>query len=318
SEPVLDDIMTRGREPASRLNPAVPASLSTVIERMLERDPTHRYASCEEVAAALAGARASVNGTLPDPAPHARVLQGIDTRADAKPRPRPVLRAAAIVAFIAAAGAAVWLRTRPPGLPRDRALAFLLPATPGAAPEFADFAQGSLELLASRLQRHQNEPGFQLVPIRESRGEHLASVTDARKLLGANLALVSSFEQSGNTLTGHLELREPLRGRLIGERTIQLPQSEPLVWSDSLYRSALALLHLPLRPGNPAEIGVRGAGTLEYLARGIGCIQTAESESDLARGRDDLETAFRMEPEAALPRAWPATAGLRTHPQTHG
>src|SRR5262249_1723219 len=63
-ETVLDHIMNRVPEPASRLNPAVPASLSTVIERMLERDPTHRYASCEEVAAALAGARASVNGTL--------------------------------------------------------------------------------------------------------------------------------------------------------------------------------------------------------------------------------------------------------------
>src|SRR5262249_35813667 len=156
--------------------------------------------------------------------------------------------------------------------------------------EFAAFALGSIELLAWRLQRRQDVPGFQLVPLRESRGERLTSVPDARKLVGANLALVSSFEQGGNTLTARLELREPLRGRLLGERRLALPQSSLLAWSDSLYGATLQLLKLSTRRPIP-DLGVQGAGTLQLLAQGIGRIQTAGSVPDAARATDDLETA---------------------------
>jgi tetratricopeptide (TPR) repeat protein len=316
---VIEHIMNRTPEPASRLNPAVPLSLSTVIERMLARDAASRYASCEEVAAALAEARASANGADVDPAPGRERVgpRGEGSEEKTVPRPRHVLRAVAIAAVGVSAAVAVCLAIWPPPLPRNRVVALLLPTTPGGSPDFASFALGSLELLASRLQRHQDQPGFQLVPLKESRGEQLASVTDARKLLGANLALVSTFDQSGNTLTAHLELREPGRGRLIAQRVIRLPQSKPLVWSDSLYRATLGLLHLPVRRGaHLPALGVRGAGTLEFLATGIGRVQAAASEQDLARARDELETACRMEPEAALPRAWLATAELKTNQQT--
>src|SRR5262249_11672745 len=159
--------------------------LSCVIERMLARDPARRYASCEEVAAALADARASAAGAAPGPGPatperHApRAGAPPDPRAGAAAsrRPRHMLRGLAAIGVTTAAVAG-WLAAGGPAMPHDRVLALLAPATPGASPEFAAFSLGSMELLASRLQRHQDRPEFQLAPFSESGVEGLASVTD--------------------------------------------------------------------------------------------------------------------------------------------
>src|SRR5262245_17476786 len=131
---VLDHIMNSVPEPVSRLNPAAPESLSCVIERMLARDPARRYASCEEVAAALADARASAAGAAPGPGPatperHApRAGAPPDPRAGAAAsrRPRHMLRGLAAIGVTTAAVAA-WLAAGGPAMPHDRVLALLAP-----------------------------------------------------------------------------------------------------------------------------------------------------------------------------------------------
>jgi serine/threonine-protein kinase len=319
---VLDHIMNSPPEPASRVNPAVPESLSGVLERMLARDPGQRYPSCEEVAEALAHAHSL--GTEPAPAAPAAAGRALGpSRRERRPTPESAERvpsghASRVLALlgVAAAGILTWRVFDGPSLPNERTIAFLLPSTPGDDEDFAAFALGTVELLASRLARHQDRPGFQLQPFSDSRAERLTSVPDARPLLGANLAVVSAFEQRDNALAARLELREPVRGRRLGERTVRMPRAQSVMWADSLYRVALELLGLESHPtGVESDLGVRGAGTLRLLAQGIGRLQTSESEADLSRARDELETACQSEPEAALPRAWLATAWVKSYQQ---
>ncbi len=317
---VLDHIMNSVPEPAAHVNPDVPHALSDVVERMLARDPAQRFASCDEVALALTKAQAASLVQVESPAdarPSAGVVaeRAIPLPA-ARSWPRSWTRPLAWLASVAAALVA-WLVFSGPKLPHDRNLALLLPSTPGSDREFAAFALGSVELLASRLQRHQDQPGFQLAPFNESRVEKLTSVRDARTLLGANLALVPSFERKDNVLRARLELREPAHGRLIGTRSFEVPQSTPRVWTDSLYRASLALLNLPPRRDNAIpDLGVRGAGTLRFLAQGIGRVHAAQSDEDLERARDDLESACRAEPDAATPLVWLAAAQLKSFLRT--
>ncbi len=96
-----------------------------------------------------------------------------------------------------------------------------------------------------------------------------------------------------------------------------VPLAQPQAFADSLYRQSIALLGLAGRgAGESYSLGVRGAGTLRFLAQGIGRARTAETDDDLGRARDDLETACRAEPDAAAPRAWLAAAELKSERRT--
>jgi tetratricopeptide (TPR) repeat protein/predicted Ser/Thr protein kinase len=327
---VLDHIMNTPAEPASSANPDVPEPLSRVIERMLARDPAQRYASCEDVAVALHAARtADAGGSRVAEAPPPYVAAAVVPRApraveqasrpaDATPAPgrKPVFRAlAAIAVGVVAIGLAPQLL--PPSLPADRHLALLLPATPGAKPEFAALALGTLELVAARIQRHQDEPGFQVAPFAESLSESPDSPADARKKLGANLTLVSRLEARENDLVARLELRETVDGRRVALKRIRVPQADLRAFAESLYVGSLRLLQIPRRPaGREPGLGVRGAGTMRFLAEGIGRSRLARSEDEFSRARDALELACRAEPGAAVPRAWMAWSQLQAFERT--
>ncbi len=201
-----------------------------------------------------------------------------------------------------------------PRIPRLRNLAILLPATPDASRDFAAYALGTVELLAARLQRHQDDAGFQMATFEESADEKLGRVEDARKLLGANLALVPTLFQTANGLRARFELREPVRGRLVGARTIELPLDEPRAFADTLYQTALELLGLPPRSaGASFDLGVRGAGTLRFLSQGIGRMRAAEANDSLQAALDDFEMACRTEPDAATAHVWLASAQLERY-----
>ena len=84
------------------------------------------------------------------------------------------------LAAISAAGA--WWGWLAPRLPSSRLLAVLAPTSPGADEDFAHFALGSVDLLNARLQKHQDQPGFQLASFQEGLDENVGSASDARRI----------------------------------------------------------------------------------------------------------------------------------------
>jgi serine/threonine-protein kinase len=225
-------------------------------------------------------------------------------------RTRSAWRWAAALAALAVA-IAVWRAVAAPRLPAERRLAVLIPRSPGATDDFAAWALGATDLLAARIARHQDQPGFQALTFGESWDEHLASAGDARKAYGANLALRTTLEQRGNQLHGRLELLEPRHERVLGTRVVDVVVDEPYVFADSLYHGALSLLRLPMRTSAPgAGLGIRGAGTFRFLLQGLGRRRSASDDAARRRALDDVETASRMEPDAAVPRVWLAWAQL--------
>src|SRR5262245_36749568 len=165
-EQVLDRIMNTPPRPASELNPVVSERLSSVIARMLARDPAQRFASCKEVRAALEVAKRGAGD----------VRAQVETEPVATPS--PVRRAnlgrwLALAASLAvtAAGVLLWRALAPPGLPSERQLAVLLPVTPGASADFSAYALGATELLAGRLMKHQDRTGFQMSTFQDSYDE---------------------------------------------------------------------------------------------------------------------------------------------------
>jgi serine/threonine-protein kinase len=307
-ERVIDLIMNTPARPASEMNPAVSPELSRVVERMLERDPAQRFASCADARAALLAAKRASGVALTAAETLPIAPPGAGARAaGARARRRWLWVAAG--AALAFSGGVLWRAAVQPRLPTERRLAMMPPATPGASEDFAAYALGATELLAVRLTRLQDWPGFQMSTFAESYSEKLTSPADARRALGANLVLVPTLEQRGNRLRARLELREPARERLLDSRSVDVALAEPFVFADSLYHSALAMLRLPKRAQSAqADVGVRGAGTLRFLLQGIGRRRAATTTEARQRALEDFETAYRTEPDPAAPRAWRAAA----------
>jgi len=307
---VFQRVMTAIPPPVAEANPAAGPALSEAIAKMLAKDPDHRQASCREVLEDLVRARAAV-GTVPAPHPPAA-----RPAAPARRAPRRAILAVAMVVVAVAAGLVLgpgrhWLQ---PALPADRNLAVLAPMTPGATDDFANFALGAIELLHGRLQRHQAEPGFQIASFREGVEAHLQTADDAHKVLGTNLVLTTTLAQGTDRFRATVALQDAVRGRTLHSRTIETPASQPFDFLDGIERESVAMLGLA---GGRAQAAppprVRGPGTLRFLAQGIGRLRRAQTEADARRAADDLELACRAEPEAALARAWLATAQLRTY-----
>ena len=306
-EQILDRIMNTSPPPASELNPAVTPELSAIVSRMLERDPAQRFASCADARAALLVARRASGAAITSDETLPALPVATARRLARRGRARWVLAAAAV----AIAAVVTWRAFAPPPLPTQRRLAVLPPVTPGASADFAAYAVGSTELLANRLSRLQDWPGFQMSTLAESYSEHIASAADARRALGANLVLAQRIEQREDRLQAELELRSPARERVLGRRTVDVPVAEPFAFADSLYRAALSLLQLPRRKQTAQEdVGVRGAGTLRFLLQGIGRRRMAETTEEKQRALADFETAYRTEPDPAAPRAWLAAAQI--------
>ena len=307
---VLGMVLTATPPPVDERNPAVGAALSQVVAKLLAKDPAARQASATELLSDLIRARDGASlGTSDDTAPPSPATP----RARAKGRGRTVGLGIAGVAA-AALGVYAWTRWAPAPLPRDRNLAILLPATPGASDDFASFALGLTELLASRLQRHAITPGFQTVSFDEIYTEGVRSAAEARKELGATIALVPVLEQTSTALRARLTLYDTVRERVISKQTIETPATEPLRFLERIEREATRMSALvPPTEDATRAYGVRGAGTLRFYLQGRGRLRTATTAAQATKADADLEMACRAEPEAAAARAGLAAAELKLH-----
>src|SRR5262245_20521168 len=310
-ERVVHSVMNTPPRPAGDLNAAVTPELSGVILRMLARDPAERFGSCDEVRKALLLAKRSSGAALTN-AETLALSERDRVRVGARAAPwgqRKIWAWALAAVALAVATGVTWRVTTAPRLPAEILLAVLPPNSPSTTEDFAAYALGATELLATRLARLQSRSGFQIHTFSDCYEEKLRTAGDARKALGANLVLVPQIEQRANRLYARLELREPVRERLLGERTVDVPLAEPFAFADSLYHAALHVLRLPMRPQTAqADVGVLGAGTLRFLLQGIGRRRAATPAEERQRALQDFETAYRTEPDPAAPRAWLAAA----------
>jgi tetratricopeptide (TPR) repeat protein len=309
-EVVLQRVMNSTPPPASDVNREVGPGLAAVIARMMARDPEQRQASCDVLMEELVETRTLEGGATTTGARAAR-LRALPAR---RALPRRALVAAAVV-IAAGAAWALWSWALGAALPADRNVAVLAPQTPGATEDFASFALGATDLLASRLQKHQDHAGFQLASFSDAYDQKLVEAGEARKMMGVNLALKTEFRQGADALQARLELWDAARDRVIASRTVETSIAQPFRFLDRTYREAARMLKLgPRGPDAEAETGVRGAGTLRYLLQGMGRTRSATSADQLHRAADDFELACRTEPDAAMPLARLANVHLRTHP----
>ncbi len=288
--------------PVSESNPAAGPEFSRLVERMLAKDPAERIPSAPELLREIREARRGVM---------APAVPRRDTPRASPRWLRPALLLGAIAVVVIAL--VIW-RTAGPALPRDLNLALLAPVTPRASEDFASFALGLSDVLHARLHQHTRAPGFQMASFVDALTEKVDTAPKARQILGATVVLIPTLEQDTDVLRCRLTLKETGRDRVIAERSIETPVTEPFGFYDRIYREAARLLHLDEdRRDSRTLLGITGAGTLRFYLEGLGRLRTAESAADAARAVATFEDACRTEPDAAPPRAALASAEFRAY-----
>ncbi len=306
---VLERVMTVNPPPVSERNTEVGAALADVVGRMISKDPAHRQASCGEVLREMTAAQG--DGASAKATAGASEAPAI-VRPERWTRSRRAVTITVVLGAVAALAWAVWWTTIARSLPSDRNLAVLAPVTAGFSEEFANFAVGTIDLLSSRLQKHQETPGFQIAAFQDGLDAKVMSASDAHGLLGANLALVPTFEERAGTIRVRLDLWDARRGRIIASRSIATPVARPFEFLDIVNRDAVRMLGLTPQGGDSrAEHGILGAGTLSFLLQGIGRLRMATTLEQARRAVGDLELACRTEPDAVAARVWLAGAQRR-------
>jgi len=307
---VVNEVLNVTPPPVSELNPAAGEELSRVVAGMLAKHPGDRVPSAVDLLERLNRARRGQGSDWQD------AMRPVPIPAAGKVRRRAPTPAALawLTLGLAAAGMVAWRVTLAPALPRDVLLAVLPPATPGASDDFAAFALGAMEFVDGRLQRHGDMPGFQAASFTEAVEEKVANASDARKVLGANVALLTTLTQGPGRLSARIEVRETERGRVIVARAIDLPVQQPFEFLDRIEREAVTMLEREPRAGSAAsELGIRGAGTLRFYLQGRGRVRGATTPEQARAAVADFESACRTEPDAATPHAGLAAAGFALH-----
>jgi serine/threonine protein kinase/tetratricopeptide (TPR) repeat protein len=312
---LIDAILNRPFEPASRLNPEVPPVLDEVIRKALAKDPSQRYQTGGELAAALElPVSTGTAPVFPAPAPARRA--------------EPLLASALIVALLAAASAAYLFMHRkkdagsaPPTAIRRRSIAVLGFKNLSGSPEKSWLSTALSELMTTELSQGdelRTIPGESVAQMRMS-----LAIPDAdsysqqtlnriRQNLGSDDVVVGSYLPLGN---GVLRLDLRMQDALAGETLATVSEKGNESEIDTLVGKAGAKLRAKLGiaalsdeqsavvrtslPSNPeaARLYAEGLQKLRLF--------------DALAARDLLEKSVALDPghapaHSALAQAWAA------------
>src|SRR5260370_31736210 len=285
------------RNEPRRLPGPVPAHLDLVLLHMLAKDPAHRYQSCADALADLQAVRANEKPAL------GQARQTRRRRSLAKILP---LVGAAILAMLLLSWPA-----RPPVrqvAASSRQLAVLPFQTASGDESSRAFARGLAETLAANLGQISDHYPLEVVPASEVRGHTVMDAQQARSVLGANLALEGSLQQSRDTVRVTYSLLDTRSLRQLHSGVITADASNPFAVQDRVIAEVLNNLNIDLAKedrGLMASHGTTQPQAYDAYLRGHGYLQEYDRAENLDNAIAAFQQILKADPQFAL-----AYAGL--------
>ena len=268
-------------------------ALAAIVDRLLAKDPKHRYASAADLAHDLRGLREGTAVVTTAMLPHANRL--------GRPAARWALLLLAVT--VAAALALLALRWWPsaPPLPAHKVLAVLPFRSEGATADEQAYADGISAGISARLARVLDPGQAQVTAYNDILRYNVSNPAQARKSLAANLALQGSLRHAGGALHLQYSLSDSQSGYVY--RAGQLSAADTS--SSSLEQEAVdaVLVALRLRPLGGLTVAPTSPAYADYL-RGEGYLQRGTPD-----GIENSILAF-SQALAHDPKFAPALAGL--------
>jgi serine/threonine-protein kinase len=280
------------------LNTGVSAQLRTVVERMLAKETTVRYASAQDVLVDLAAARQGKmlrtqpleRPDQPDDQPFpwwARALLGIPVIALALWFvPNPVGKAIKAAIF--------------PPVPADRSVVVLPFELHGGDKDLAALGLGITEILSHRPGRL--GPGWSLrwASLEDVQDENVKNAGDARERLGANLVLHTNMRQVGTEMLADLELVDTRSHRQLDQASVGLIWTDSFALIDDLIGRISGMLQVPaedLEQRTTERYGTESAMAFRSYLVGLGRLHAAPDSAGIVEAIGDFEKALNLDQE---------------------
>ncbi len=314
SDSILYAICNEPVAPPSGFAPGVPPELDSVVARCLEKSPARRYASADELRAALE----RVSALLPE---RQRVTQMDTTPVPAvvsrhgRSRPRIgrialittlalIVIAVAFFAFHPSGREFVANRGAAPQLP-ERAIIAVLPFE---GPD-EDYASGFRDYVAARLQEmEQFTTELRIIPTADVDRFDVTIPPGAGSTLGANVALAGAIETVGDSIRIRFHLSGTSANSPVRSWTITEQPDNVAALQDIPTRFAIEALGIEL-PGRARRRSASGGTTVpaafDAYLRGTGVLSVADDADTAAASRAAmlLREATSADPAFALAHA---------------
>ncbi len=274
----------------SQFVPDLDPAWEGVILRCLKKAPEERFASVEDVAAALEPGAPAVN--------------------DSTSAIRRSLVTFAVAALLILALVLLPWRKWTAGsnlLPAQKRIAVLKFGDIGGDALTAAFRDGLMEVLTSKLTGlEQFRNSLSVIPAADVRKEKIESAGEARRDFGANLVITGSVARSGSVIRLIVNVIDADRLRQLRSREMTISESDPLAMQDGVTQQVADLLDLELHPEEQrrsAEGSTPVPGAYDFYLQGQGYLLAGRGSID--QSIVEFRHALDLDPKYAL-----AYAGL--------
>jgi len=287
--------------------PNIDRRWEAVILRCLERDPAARYDSTIDVIRALQGG----------PKPSKRPVTGLQNAARsflARHHASVALLSLAILLpaslVFTVPGLKRGIEARLGFAPKTQAmrLAVLPFNVVGGDAQNRAFADGLTETLTAKLSRLGLSHPLQVAPASEIHALHVDSVEQARKTLGASLAVTGGLQRSNGLVRVTLVLIDTASRQELDGDTIDASASDPFSVQDRVVSSVVSMLRIEPRAPERAVLTAHGtlhAVAFDYYLQGQGYLEDYQNPTSLENAISLFNEALKQDPNYAL-----AFAGL--------
>lgn len=289
----------------------VPAGLEPVIGRMLAKDPAQRYQSCAD---ALADIRAAHSGRTTAPR---KAGAGVGL-------PLARIASVAVVVFMAALFAprlgvkAPW--SSAPVAAASREMVVLPFQPPAEDANSRAFASGLTETLAAKLGQIADRYPLEIVSASEARAQKVTDAQQARAILGANLALEGSLQQSGSTVRVIFSLVDTRTLHQVHSGVITADASNPFAVQDRVIEEVLSSLDIELGKQDRRRAQSHGTSqpqAYDWYLRARGYLQDYDRSENLDNAIAALRRSLEADPKFALAYAGLGQAYVYRYAITH-
>jgi eukaryotic-like serine/threonine-protein kinase len=271
----------------------IPAEWRPVVKKCMAFDPADRYATIDDVWAALQGEEST--------AARRKTFLGLSSQAVVT----MVVALAAVLGLSAWLGGDVIQRWLHP-VPEQKHIAVLQFENVGGDSANAAFASGVGETLASKLSELGGDQQlYWVVPFSDSR--KYTDVEQARRNLDVTLVVTGSVQRTGDAVRITANVVDAEKHKVLASRVMTASMGELNVLQDETWESVAEMVQQPVDPATRKTIddsSTRNARAYDYYEQGVGYLQ----RGDLA-GVDNAIDAFHKS-AAQDPNYVLAQAGL--------
>jgi eukaryotic-like serine/threonine-protein kinase len=275
-------------------NPDVPAALSRVIMKCLEKSPERRYQSAEQVLTDLDRVEREIStGSIPVPP-----KDGPEEKTGTPPGiGKHIMRLA--IGFVALAAIyGVYRFLIPPG-PFDPSIAVLLDREEEAPPELGNLPRGLQKNIVEKLS---SIPRLRVIPWEAVAGYDAQGLPD-KKIgadLGARHLLRLNFRQVDHDLRLTAKLIDARLGKTTQPFLLDKPMEDYFLLEDQLTEHIAKALRVRLIEERLSKIKEGKPKNLEAYIHFLDGMNLLESDKDSARAIANFERAIEIDPRYAL------------------